>query len=207
VNEASISRDVVTGTPSAPLSKRASKAKKAKAKKAKKAKKADAKGKGLTQKASSSKEGAQGPSPDASKNNMATSNPPSGPSPPKPTAPGKPMVAGDQHDPQRLKSWEILFDGINEALQIAGMLIERLNPALALQYHELSETLKTDAKKYGDFLCLNEGLLPGLAVHFNMQPDEKAVHLDGMSLFAGFVSVSISGELGSTPNSSLRTKC
>jgi hypothetical protein len=198
-NEASISRDVVTGTPSAPLSKRARAAKKEKTKAAKKA--AKAKAKALTPKASSSKEGAKGASLGAPNNDMETLNPPSRCSSPEPVA------AGDRHDPLRLQCWEALFDSINEALHIAGMVVERLNPSLALQYHQLSESLKADYKKHGEFLSLNDGLLPGLAVHFNMQPGDEAVHLDGMSLFAGWVRVSISRKPGSTPNSSLRMKC
>lgn len=41
------------------------------------------------------------------------------------------------------------LDVINEALQIASMLVEHLNPDLALQYYLLPKGLKVDAKKHG----------------------------------------------------------
>ena len=101
-------------------------------------------------------------------------------------------TVGDRGDPQRTEAWSKLFDVINEALQIASMLIERVNPDLATQYHELSETLKADTKKHGEFLSLNDCHLPGIAVHFNMQPEDGDFHLDGKSMFMGWVSTLIS---------------
>jgi hypothetical protein len=67
------------------------------------------------------------------------------------------------------------------------MVLERLNPDLALQYHTLSESLKRDTNKWGEFLSLNESFLPAVAVHFNMQPDDDDFHFDGMSMFTGYV--------------------
>lgn len=101
------------------------------------------------------------------------------------------LSAREQQDISRVEAWEKLFNVINEALHIANMLVERLDPKLASQYYKLSETLKADTKKHGEFLSLNEGYLPGIAVHFNMQPDDDDFHFDGMSLFLGLVCILI----------------
>ena len=109
---------------------------------------------------------------------------------PGPSRPSK-SSPGDARDPQRVQAWEELFGAINEALHIASMLVERLNPDLARQYYKLSEALKADAKKHGEFLSFNECCLPGVAVHFNMAPDDNEYHWDRMSMFVGWESVSI----------------
>ena len=109
---------------------------------------------------------------------------------PEPSNPSpRPHVdsAEDLRDKQRLDSWMELFDKINEALQIASMITERLNPDLALQYHKLNESLKRDENKWGQFLSLNESFLPAVAVHFNMQPGDEDFHWDMMSMFSGYV--------------------
>lgn len=90
-----------------------------------------------------------------------------------------------------MEAWENLFSTINEPLHIAGMVTERLNADLALQYYLLSETLKADYKKHGEFLSLNECFLPGIGVHFNMAPDDEDFHRDRMSMFLGWESVSM----------------
>ena len=108
----------------------------------------------------------------------------------KPKPKPKPKsFSSDALDSTRVNSWVKLFSGINEALHIASMLVERLNPDLAKQYYKLSETLKADTKKHGEFLSVNDCCLPGVAVHFNMQPEEEEFHTDRMSLFLGWESI------------------
>lgn len=102
------------------------------------------------------------------------------PAPPTPEGPAQ--RAEDVRDEQRLKSWEKLFTNINEALLLSSMVLERLNPDLALQYHTLSESLKRDTNKWGEFLSLNESFLPAVAVHFNMQPDDDDFHTEQMTV-------------------------
>ena len=97
---------------------------------------------------------------------------------------------GEKLDPERLQCWEKLFAVINEALHIVTMIIERVNPDLARLYHRLSETLKADTKKHGEFLSLNECCLPGIAVHFNMAPEDGDFHWDRMSMCLGWESIS-----------------
>lgn len=97
---------------------------------------------------------------------------------------------GQEMDPERLRCWQNLFSVINEALHIVTMIIERVNPKLARLYHRLSETLKADKKKHGEFLSLNECCLPGIAVHFNMAPEDGDFHWDRMSMCLGWASIS-----------------
>ena len=170
MKEAVISNDVVTGKPPAPLSKRAQKLKNKK------------RGKGPV--LSKNK---PPPLTDDSTLSSSQEKPPSVSTSSLPSS-SQPATVGDGHDTERIDAWNKLFDIINEALQIASMLVERLNPDLALQYHQLSEGLKANTKKHGEFLALNESFLPGLALHCNMQPDDKDFHWDSMSMFAGFVS-------------------
>lgn len=125
-------------------------------------------------------EGSTSPSP-------SPSPPPSKSSKPKP----RPLpTTGDGRDEARLKAWEELFTVINEPLHLASLLVERLNPHLTLQLYKLGESLKRDKRKHGELLSLNECYLPGVAVHFNMAPKPGDFHLDGMSLFLGWESVS-----------------
>ena len=87
-----------------------------------------------------------------------------------------------------MNSWDQLFGTINEALQLATMLIECVHPDVASQYYKLSEVLKADQKKHGEFLWVNECSLPGVAVYFNMQPGIEDFHMDKMSMFQGWES-------------------
>ena len=96
----------------------------------------------------------------------------------------------DQDDDTRQHAWKKLFDTMNEALHLGNLIIERLNPDLTKQYYQLSQVLNADKKKNGEFLGFNECFLPGVAVHFNMAPEEDQFHYDGMSLFLGWESVS-----------------
>jgi len=161
LKEATLSNDVTTGKPPPSLSQRVQKAQPAKSKEAQ-----------HLRKGGTSTQGA------ASTSNSNSARP-------------LPTIAGDQQDILRVEAWEKMFDVINEALHITNMLVERVNPNLALQYYKLSETLKADTKKHGEFLSLNEGYLPGIAVHFNMQPKDDDFHFDGMSLFLGLVCILI----------------
>ena len=95
--------------------------------------------------------------------------------------------SGDGQYEARAEAWEKLFSVINEALHIASMLVECLNPDLAQQYYELSKTLKKDNNKHGRFLKANECFLPGVTVHFNMQPIDGDFHFDRMSMYHGWV--------------------
>ena len=115
------------------------------------------------------------------------SPPPSKSSKPKPMPP---PTTGDGRDEARLKAWEELFTVINEPLHLASLLVECLNPHLTLQLYKLGESLKRDKRKHGELLSLNKCYLPGVAVHFNMAPKPGDFHLDGMSLFLGWESVS-----------------
>jgi len=162
----------VTGKPPAPLSKRA---RKAKEKEDQEPPQKKGKHKATTPSNSSS---------DSDSHTLAHSTRVK----PKPKQTQK-SFSSDALDSTRVNSWVKLFSGINEALHIASMLVEHLNPDLAKQCYKLSETLKADTKKHGEFLSVNDCCLPGVAVHFNMQPEEGEFHTDRMSLFLGWESI------------------
>jgi hypothetical protein len=89
---------------------------------------------------------------------------------------------------QKMAYWEELFSTINEPLLIVNAILERIQPDLAEQYHQLHEDIKGDKSREGAFLAFNDCYLPGLAAHFNMQPSDSAdgFHYDGDSLFLGY---------------------
>jgi hypothetical protein len=206
----SISNDVVTGFPQPGLSRRA---RKQKEKERKHRNPADTRGKGKAREPSpppnSNSEGDDSVDDSAedstdtdhqgdSGSDKASSGPTQSTSQPLPPPPSQDPPTPEQQskaqaepemDEAQMMAWDKLFSAINEALQIASMILERLNPDLAMQYYKLSESLKADKKKYGQFLSLNECCLPGVAVHFNMAPGDKDFHLDGMSMYLGWVGV------------------
>ena len=104
------------------------------------------------------------------------------------------MLSGDlaggssSKQEEKMAHWEELFSTINEPLLIVNAILERIQPNLAEQYHQLHEDIKGDRSRAGAFLAFNDCYLPGLAAHFNMQPSDSpdGFHYDGDSLFLGY---------------------
>lgn len=185
LKEARLTNDIVTGKPATPLSKKVQKAKKQEAKLARK----------QQEKKRALLATLQEPSEDALDNDLDldkffhldSHHDTDAGFQPHPSPCPQMDSAGDLRDQRRLKCWTELFDKINEVLQIASMILEQVNPDLALQYHKLNESLKRDTNKWGEFLSLNEGFLPAVTVHFNMAPEDNEFHWDMMSMFSGYV--------------------
>jgi 5-hydroxyisourate hydrolase-like protein (transthyretin family) len=185
LKEARLTNDVVTGKPAAPLSKKVQKAKK---QEAKLARKQQGKKRALLATLKEPSEDALDDDLDLDEFfHLDSHHDTDAGFPPNPSPRPHMDSAGDLRDQQRLKCWTELFDKINEVLQIASMILERVNPDLALQYHKLNESLKRDTNKWGEFLSLNESFLPAVAVHFNMAPEDNDFHWDMMSMFSGYV--------------------